>query len=67
VVDLTTTLGPYTPVIDLPSIFAPSPGLTLTEIARYDARGPAWYWNISVIALLAPPGSHDLTASHLIL
>jgi kynurenine formamidase len=46
VVDLTTTLGPETPVIDLPPIFAPSPGLTLTEISRYDARGPAWYWNI---------------------
>jgi kynurenine formamidase len=45
VVDLTTTLGPQTPVIDLPSIFAPSPGLTLTEISRYDDRGPAWYWN----------------------
>jgi len=46
VVDLTTTLGPGTPVIDLPPIFAPSPGLTLTEISRYDARGPAWYWNV---------------------
>ena len=29
IVDLTTTLGPKTPVIDLPPIFAPSPGLTL--------------------------------------
>jgi len=46
VVDLTTPLGPNTPVIDLPPIFAPSPGLTLTEISRYDERGPAWYWNI---------------------
>ena len=46
VVDLTTPLGPETPVIDLPPIFAPSPGLTLTEISRYDERGPAWYWNI---------------------
>jgi kynurenine formamidase len=46
VVDLTTTLGPETPVIDLPPMFAPSPGLTLTEISRYDARGPAWYWNV---------------------
>ena len=26
-------------------IFAPSPGLTLTEISRYDEHGPAWYWN----------------------
>jgi kynurenine formamidase len=46
VVDLTTPLGPDTPVIDLPPIFAPSPGLTLTEISRYDSRGPGWYWNI---------------------
>jgi len=46
VVDLTTRLGPETPVIDLPPIFAPSPGLTLTEISRYDSRGPAWYWNV---------------------
>ena len=46
VIDLTTPLGPETPVIDLPPMFAPSPGLTLTEISRYDSRGPAWYWNI---------------------
>ncbi|HEV2459745.1 MAG TPA: cyclase family protein [Ktedonobacterales bacterium] len=46
IVDLTTTLGPDTPVIDLPPQFAPSPGLTLTEISRYDDRGPAWYWNV---------------------
>lgn len=46
VVDLTTPLGPDTPVIDLPPIFAPSPGLSITEISRYDERGPAWYWNI---------------------
>jgi kynurenine formamidase len=46
VVDLTSPLGPKTPVIDLPPIFAPSPGLSITEISRYDPRGPAWYWNI---------------------
>lgn len=46
VVDLTSPLGPDTPVIDLPPMFAPSPGLSLTEISRYDSRGPAWYWNI---------------------
>src|SRR5579883_1814773 len=46
IVDLTTPLGSDTPVIDLPPIFAPSPGLTLTEISRYDSRGPAWYWNV---------------------
>ncbi len=46
IVDLTTPLDPETPVIDLPPMFAPSPGLTLTEISHYDSRGPAWYWNI---------------------
>ncbi len=46
VVDLTTPLGPDTPVIDLPPMFAPSPGLTITEISRYNERGPGWYWNI---------------------
>ena len=45
VVDLTQTLGPSTPVIGLPSIFAASPGVTIDVISRYDERGPAWYWN----------------------
>src|SRR6516164_2649830 len=55
-VDLTTTLSPSTPVIDLPPIFSPSPGLTLTEISRYDSRGPAWYWN--VLTLGEHTGTH---------
>ncbi len=46
VVDLTQSLGPDTPVIDLPPIFAPSPGLTVETISKYDEKGPAWYWNI---------------------
>ncbi len=45
VVDLTQPLDADTPVIDLPPIFAPSPGVTLETISRYDDRGPAWYWN----------------------
>ena len=45
VVDLTQPLGPETPVIDLPPIFAPSPGVTIEVISRYDDRGPGWYWN----------------------
>src|ERR1700726_2063679 len=56
VIDLTSPLGPDTPVIDLPPIFAPSPGLTLREISRYDSRGPAWYWN--VISLGEHTGTH---------
>ena len=45
VVDLTQPLGPDTPVIGLPPIFAPSPGVTIETISRYDDKGPAWYWN----------------------
>jgi len=45
VVDLTQPLGPDTPVIALPEMFAASPGLTIDVISEYDDRGPAWYWN----------------------
>src|SRR5262245_60791621 len=45
VVDLTAPLGPATPVIGLPPMFAPSPGMTIEVISRYDDKGPAWYWN----------------------
>ena len=45
VVDLTIPLGPETVVIDLPPMFAPSKGVTIDRISRYDDDGPAWYWN----------------------
>src|SRR4029077_1999196 len=45
VVDLTQPLGPDTPVIGLPPMFAPSPGVTIAVISKYDDKGPAWYWN----------------------
>ena len=45
IVDLTQPLGPATPVIGLPPMFAPSPGATIETISRYDEKGPAWYWN----------------------
>ena len=45
VVDLTQPLGPSTPVIGLPPMFAASPGVTIDVISRYDDKGPAWYWN----------------------
>jgi kynurenine formamidase len=45
VIDLTQPLGPATPVIGLPPMFAPTPGVTIDPICRYDAKGPAWYWN----------------------
>ena len=50
VVDLTQPLGPETPVIGLPPIFASSPGVTMEVISRYDEKGPAWYWNTSTSA-----------------
>src|SRR5919112_1802440 len=45
IVDLTQTLRPSTPVIQLPPPFAPSNPFDIAEISRYDDRGPAWYWN----------------------
>src|ERR1051326_3509261 len=45
IVDLTQPLGPQTPVIGLPPMFAPSPGVSIEVISRYDEKGPAWYWN----------------------
>lgn len=45
VIDLTQPLGPDTPVIGLPPIFASSPGFSMFPISRYDEKGPAWYWN----------------------
>jgi len=45
IVDLTQPLGPDTPVIDLPPMFASSPGVSLEVISRFDEKGPAWYWN----------------------
>ncbi|HEV8600185.1 MAG TPA: cyclase family protein [Gemmatimonadales bacterium] len=46
VIDLTQPLGPDTPVIGLPEMFGSSPGVTVEAISRFDAKGPAWYWNI---------------------
>jgi kynurenine formamidase len=45
VVDLSQTLRPQTPVIQLPPEFAPSSPFRIEEISHYDERGPAWYWN----------------------
>lgn len=56
VVDLTQPLGPGTPVIELPPIFANSPGVTLEVISRFDEKGPAWYWN--TISMGEHTGTH---------
>jgi kynurenine formamidase len=56
VVDLTQPLGPDTPVIGLPPIFASSPGVTIEQISRYDEKGPGWYWN--TISMGEHTGTH---------
>jgi kynurenine formamidase len=45
VIDLTAPLSAETPIIALPEPFGNTIPFALTEISRYDDRGPAWYWN----------------------
>jgi kynurenine formamidase len=45
VVDLTAPLSAQTPVLALPEPLGQTWRFGLTEISRYDAAGPAWYWN----------------------
>jgi kynurenine formamidase len=56
VVDLTQPLSERTPVIRLPEPFANTPGLSRTELSRYDERGPAWAW--STLELGEHVGTH---------
>jgi kynurenine formamidase len=46
VVNLSMPLGPNTPIIELPPMFAQCPICTIDVISHYDERGPAWYWNV---------------------
>jgi kynurenine formamidase len=45
VIDLTAPLTAQTPILTLPEPFGQTIPFGLTEISRYDERGPAWYWN----------------------
>jgi len=45
VVDLTAPLSAQTPILTLPEPFGQTWPFALTQISRYDAAGPAWYWN----------------------
>jgi kynurenine formamidase len=45
VIDLTQTLSPEFPTIVLPPEFGQCAPFRLEQISRYDAKGPAWYWN----------------------
>jgi kynurenine formamidase len=45
VIDLTAPLSSDTPILQLPPPFGNTVPFSLSEISRYDDRGPAWYWN----------------------
>lgn len=45
VVDLSFTLSPEFPALVLPVEFGQCAPFRIEEVSRYDARGPAWYWN----------------------
>ena len=45
IVDLTQTLSPEFPSLQLPPQFGQCWPFRMEEISRYDERGPAWYWN----------------------
>ncbi len=45
VVDLTETLRPDYPTIQLPPEFGQAEPFSKQEISRYNENGPAWYWN----------------------
>jgi kynurenine formamidase len=45
IVDLTAPLTGQTPILQLPEPFLNTIPFRLEEISRYDANGPAWYWN----------------------
>jgi len=45
VYDLTAPLSAQTPILTLPEPFGQTVHFALSEISRYDERGPAWYWN----------------------
>ena len=45
VIDLAQPLNERTPIIQLPDIFAQTPGFKMECISIYNDQGPAWYWN----------------------
>src|SRR5512143_2014852 len=45
VIDLTAPLSAETPILRLPEPLGQTARFALSEISRYDAAGPAWYWN----------------------
>jgi kynurenine formamidase len=45
IVDLTQPLSSQTPLLPLPPQWNNTPAFKISELSRYDERGPAWYWN----------------------
>ena len=45
VVDLTQTLSPTFPTLQLPPQFGQGWAFKMEKISQYDESGPAWYWN----------------------
>ena len=62
VVDLTHTLTPDFPVMVLPPEFGQCQPFRMEEVSRYDARGPAWYWNN--ISMSEHAGTHFDAPAH---
>lgn len=44
IVDLTASLGPDTPVIQLPPQFSETPSFKMNRLSNYDGDGPLWAW-----------------------
>ncbi|MGA0708494.1 MAG: cyclase family protein, partial [Steroidobacteraceae bacterium] len=45
VIDLTQTLSPEFPTLELPPQFGQCEPLRVEKVSEYDDRGPLWYWN----------------------
>lgn len=45
IVDLTHTLSPEFPALQLPAQFAQVSAFKIERISQYDEAGPGWYWN----------------------
>ena len=56
VIDLTQTLSPDFPTLVLPPEFGQCAPFRMEQVSRYDASGPAWYWN--TISMNEHTGTH---------
>jgi kynurenine formamidase len=61
-IDLTNVLSSDFPVIVLPSEFGQCEPFRMETVSRYDANGPAWYWNN--ISMNEHTGTHFDAPAH---